>query len=278
MLSQTSKREKNFQARPWPRPVLVAFLTAALFLGGCSCRSRSQPAPSPTPQPSPEVELRPFTPDMPVVSLYPREDGNALILRIEGVSQYQVIEAKVRYQTGEGKLQGFLKTLKPEGKDFVEGEGIFGTCSRGVCRYDVGVEEGSVELIFKDLEGNESLWKSGFRLYGAGTEEELKSADGKLSLTLPGANVTVIHSLLGIPGGEVNVYQEYGYGIFPPFGQGEGEAEFKFFNLSDEFEDLKIAFWDGEEWQFPEVVREKEALTISGEFSGNFIVLSKSPS
>lgn len=252
-------------------------LATTLCLVGCSCRSRSQPVPSPTPQPLSQAELRPFTPEAPSVALYPREDGNALILRIERVAQYQVIEAKVRYRTAEDKSQGFLKTLRPEGDDFVEGEGIFGTCSKGVCRYDEGVNGGSVELIFKDREGRESLWKSDFKLYEAGTEEQLKSADGKLTLVLPESNVLVIHSLFGLPGGKINVYQECGYAVFPPFGKVEGKAIFKFFDLPDEFEKLKIASWDGEEWQSGEVVEDRDELTISGEFFGNFVVVSKPP-
>ena len=253
---------------------LIAAIT--LCLVGCSCRSRSQPAPSPTPPPS-QVELQPLTFEAPFVALYPREDGNALILRIDRVAQYQTIEAKVRYQTAEGKSQGFLKTLRPEGEDFIEGEGIFGTCSKGVCRYDEGVEGGSVELIFKDREGKESLWKSDFKLYEAGSEEELGSADGKLALVLPESNVLVIHSLFGLPGGKIDVYQGYGHAVFPPFGQVEGEATFKFFDLPDGFEKLKIASWDGEEWQDGEVVADQDELTISGKFFGNFVVVRKSP-
>lgn len=115
----------------------------------------------------PEVELF-FDAEGPYALLYPRKDGNALILNLKRTASYDNISYELAYTSNsdEATMQGNKKQddgeLPPVGgsidrgvmgtidtkskKGEYEQEILFGTCSKQVCKYDQGVENGTLTL------------------------------------------------------------------------------------------------------------------------------------
>lgn len=112
-----------------------------------------------------EVDLA-FDAEGPYALLFPRRDGNALILNIKRTSSYSEISYDLAYTSkeesavsgtkvlndGEGQMKGSidrgvsgqLDTKDKKGE--IELEILFGTCSKNVCKYDQGVENGTLTL------------------------------------------------------------------------------------------------------------------------------------
>lgn len=114
-----------------------------------------------------EVDLF-FDPEGPYALAFPRKDGNALILNIRRTSSYDLISYDLAYTstpdettvsgskiTDEGAGESLGRTIDrgvsgtidtKEKKGEYEQEILFGTCSKNVCKYDKGVENGTLTL------------------------------------------------------------------------------------------------------------------------------------
>lgn len=110
-----------------------------------------------------EVELS-FDIEGPYALLIPRRDGNALILNLKRTASYDSISYELAYsadadeiaikgkKTDEGESTGSIErgvigeidTKQKKGE--YEQEILFGTCSKNVCKYDKGVEYGTLTL------------------------------------------------------------------------------------------------------------------------------------
>lgn len=114
-----------------------------------------------------------FDPDGPYALLYPRNDGNALLLNIKRTASYDAITYDLTYNA-EGIDRGVTGEINTsEKKGEYEQEILFGTCSKNICKYDSGVENGTLVLHIK--KGNQ-----GYRMI---TEWRLQRPDvvsGKL--------------------------------------------------------------------------------------------------
>lgn len=96
-----------------------------------------------------EVDL-PFDPEGPYALLFPRRDGNALILNIKRTASYDGITYELAYQS-EGIDRGVMGTIDTkQKKGEYEQEILFGTCSKNVCKYDKDVENGTLTLHIKN--------------------------------------------------------------------------------------------------------------------------------
>lgn len=117
-----------------------------------------------------EVDLS-FDPEGPFALLFPRRDGNALILNLKRTGSYDSISYELAYTSnpdetvvagskisddGEGGkstgsidrgVVGNIDTKEKKGE--YEQEILFGTCSKNVCKYDKGVENGTLTLHIK---------------------------------------------------------------------------------------------------------------------------------
>lgn len=117
-----------------------------------------------------EVDLT-FDAEGPFAILSPRRDGNALILNIKRTSSYDSISYDLAYSStpeeikvtgskisddGEGEgaggsidrgVSGTIDAQDKKGE--YEQEILFGTCSKNVCKYDKGVENGTLTLHIK---------------------------------------------------------------------------------------------------------------------------------
>ncbi|MBI2596970.1 hypothetical protein HYW41_02325 [Candidatus Daviesbacteria bacterium] len=125
---------------------------------------------SQTVEPLEEVDL-PFDAEGPYAILSPRRDGNALILNLKRTASYDSVIYELAYtskvedtkvqgtkvlEEGEGQgnggsidrgVQGTIDTKDKKGE--YEQEILFGTCSKNVCKYDKGVENGTLTLHIK---------------------------------------------------------------------------------------------------------------------------------
>lgn len=102
-----------------------------------------------------QVDL-PFAPDNAYAILDPRLDGNALVLNITRVSEYDAISYTLDYQSNgiDRGVQGDIKKLgSNDHKSEYTQEILFGTCSQGYttagphCVFDPNVENGTLTLL-----------------------------------------------------------------------------------------------------------------------------------
>lgn len=129
-----------------------------------------------------------FDAEGPYAQLFPRRDGNALILNIKRTSSYDSISYDLAYTSNPdetivtGNKQSFPsadaeRKISEDGESGPAGESIdrgvsgtidtkdkkgeyeqeilFGTCSKNVCKYDKGVENGTLTLHIK--KGNKAF-------------------------------------------------------------------------------------------------------------------------
>src|SRR3989338_11198368 len=173
-----------------------------------------------------EVDLT-FDAEGPFSILSPRRDGNALVLNIKRTSSYDSISYDLAYtstpdeikvtgskisddgegSSGESIDRGVSGTIDAKDKKGeYQQEILFGTCSKNVCKYDKGVENGTLTLHIK----------KGSKAYRMITQWHLQkpdvalgslaSGDGHLIYKIEGdrqslSNIgfTIINDLTGVP-------------------------------------------------------------------------------
>ena len=173
-----------------------------------------------------EVDLV-FDAEGPFAILSPRRDGNALVLNLKRTASYDVISYELAYASkveetkvlgnkilDEGEsgnsgvidrgVQGTIDTKDKKGE--YEQEILFGTCSKNVCKYDKGVENGTLTLHIKKRD----------KAYKMITQWHLQKPDLALGLLISGdthfnykldidrqalSNIgfTIINDLTGVP-------------------------------------------------------------------------------
>lgn len=174
-----------------------------------------------------EIDLS-FDPEGPFALLFPRRDGNALILNLKRTSSYDSISYELAYtskvdeikvagnkisEDGKGQatsgsidrgVVGSIETKEKKGE--YEQEILFGTCSKNVCKYDLGVENGTLTLHIKK-------GRQAFRMITQWHLQKpdvalgnLTSGDGHLVYkvdgdrqTLSNIGFTIINDLTGVP-------------------------------------------------------------------------------
>jgi hypothetical protein len=142
--------------------------------------------------------------DRPFVTLTPREDGREIKLTLAAVKDAAKVEYEMEYQA-ENLIQGvfgtidFTKEPAPVSKDL-----LFGSCSKGKCRYDEGVSGGSLTLRF-DGGSTPYVLKTDFNLQQMFDRQgKFVSQDGKASLDvglkgLPDKTYLIIAGTMGLP-------------------------------------------------------------------------------
>ena len=115
-----------------------------------------------------EVDLA-FDPEGPYALLSPRRDGNALVLDLKRTSSYDSISYELAYTSSDNTVavtatksadesgsgggsidRGVVGNIDTKAKknEYIQ-EILFGTCSKNVCKYDKGVENGTLTLHIK---------------------------------------------------------------------------------------------------------------------------------
>ena len=193
-----------------------------VFIGGFFFFQNSQ---SQTAGPVEEIDLT-FDAEGPYALLYPRKDGNALVLKLLRTSSYDEISYELAYtskadetivtgtkiseEEGEAPdvidrgVVGNIDTQDKRGE--YEQEILFGSCSKNVCKYDQGVENGTLTLRIR----------KGNKAYRIITQWHLQKPDVALGVLTSGdehftykmkddrsvlANVgfSIVNDLIGVP-------------------------------------------------------------------------------
>lgn len=136
---------------------LIFILAIILLIVGALFLFRNVVSPA-TEVPLQEVDL-PFDAEGPFALLFPRRDGNALVLNLKRTASYDSISYELAYTSlpdesvsedvAEGSsidrgVVGNIDTKSKKGE--YEQEVLFGTCSKNVCKYDKGIENGTLTL------------------------------------------------------------------------------------------------------------------------------------
>lgn len=173
-----------------------------------------------------EVDL-PFDAEGPYALLFPRRDGNALVLNLKRTGSYTNISYELAYtsnpdetvvkgtkisEDGERSVlgsidRGVMGTVDTkEKRGEYEQEVLFGTCSKNVCKYDKGVENGTLTLHIR----------KGDKAYRMVTQWHLQKPDVALGVltsgdghliykvlgdrqTLSNIGFTIVNDLTGVP-------------------------------------------------------------------------------
>lgn len=73
------------------------------------------------------------------VSVKFRGDRNAIFVNFSNLSSAQSVSYQLIY-TSNGRQEGAIGRVNPEDGDQTSRELLFGTCSKGVCRYHAGIK------------------------------------------------------------------------------------------------------------------------------------------
>lgn len=175
--------------------VILVAAALALLIGGVFVFQKFNTSSS---APLIEVDL-PFDAEGPYALTFPRRDGNAMVLNLKRTSSYDGISFELAYTstpdqtvTNGGKITdeeggtstgsidrgvvGNIDTKEKKGE--YEQEILFGTCSKNVCKYDKGVENGTLVLHIK----------KGDKAYRMSTQWHLQQPDIALGLLTSGDN------------------------------------------------------------------------------------------
>jgi len=142
--------------------------------------------------------------DRPYVTLTPRADGREVTLSIDNVIDATEVEYELEYQA-ESLIQGVFGTIDfSEDPLPVSKELLFGSCSKGKCRYDTGVTGGSLTLSFDGGDKPYAL-KSDFNLQnmfdrqGIFTSKDIKATLDVGKTALADATFVLVASTMGLP-------------------------------------------------------------------------------
>lgn len=140
----------------------------------------------------------------PFVTLTPREDGKEVTLGIDRVKNATKVEYELEYQAA-ALIQGAFGTI-----DFTQEPApvakkiLFGSCSKGTCKYDEGVTGGSLTLRF-DGGSQAFALKSDFNLQqmfdrqGVFTSNDSKATLDVGKSGLPNDTFVIISGTMGLP-------------------------------------------------------------------------------
>lgn len=181
---------------------IIFILIFSLFLTGCG--KKTAPV-TQTPDTRKVEQINQLAvKDRPFVVLSPRSDGKEMTITVDKVTNASKIEYEVEYNTKD-IISGFFGTIDLS-KDTLPAvkKGLFGTCSKSVCRYDEGVTGGSLTL---RLEGTDNSYvlKTDFNLQEMFDREGIfTSKDAKATLDvgktgLPNGTYIIVSGTMGFP-------------------------------------------------------------------------------
>ena len=236
----------------------ILLLTILLFFPGCSLfRKKAGPTEETKKRtPAPRRVALKFSEKNSYVYLVPRADGRAFNLYATRFGEAKYLEYELTYKAG-AQLQGAIGRFDLKGEKVGPEEILLGTCSKGVCKYDEDVSEGTLTLkfLYKDIR-EEKVWEGDFHLQNIGVDGgEISSKDGKFTLDIPSGSLNQLGFITTMP--LLSLPESLGkkvvgtvYGVFPSPGTKikKGTVSFLFFSLPENFEQLSIFGWNGEKW------------------------------
>jgi hypothetical protein len=204
--------------------------------------------------------------------LTPRADGKEFTMDISRIKNAQTIEYELVYLS-QGLSRGVIGSIDLRGETSISRKLLLGTCSRNVCKYDEGVNEGTLTLRFRGPEGARKFTTE-FHLQRG--DNELTSIDGKFKLTgkLSGGAFYITMSTIGLPKEIEGKIIAGPYGVFT-----SGSTTIKngvvSLKLSEEIEGAKTYSWSGKAWEEQKSEIKNKTLTTSISSLTTFIIASK---
>ena len=253
---------------------IIFILFFGLVLTGCA--KKTSPA---TQTPARKVEQinQLAVQDRPFVVLSPRSDGKEMTITVDRVANAAKIEYEVEYNTKD-IISGFFGTidLSKETLPAVK-KGLFGTCSKSVCRYDEGVSGGSLTL---RLEGTDNSYvlKTDFNLQQMFDREGVFiSKDAKATLDvgktgLPNGTYLIISGTMGLPASVDGEVVAGPYSFVAATNPGLKNATIAI-QSKDDLTGAKLLFWNGK--AYSELKATVNGTKISGPVTapGTFVVV-----
>lgn len=180
---------------------LLALFIFSLILTGCG--KKAVPTTQTPARQTEQINQLAIT-ERPFVNLFPRTDGKELSIVVDQVKNATKLEYEVEYTTKD-IISGFFGTIDLAKETLpVTKKGLFGTCSKNVCRYDEGVSGGSLVL---RLEGGDKAYalKTEFNLQqmfdrqGIFTSKDAKAILDVGKTGLANNAYVVISGTMGLP-------------------------------------------------------------------------------
>ncbi|MFC1627233.1 hypothetical protein ACFL18_01595 [Patescibacteria group bacterium] len=232
---------------------LVIALALVAVVGGVfffKNKKKSETADTKTPARKVEQINKLAIKDRPYVVLTPRADGKEVTLTIDNVMGATNAEYEMEYTAG-AMIQGVFGTIDfSEEPAPVSKELLFGSCSKGKCKYDDNVSGGSLTLRVEG-QGDPYVLKSDFNLQlmsdreGVFTSKDIK-AKLDVGTSLPSSTYVVVAGTMGLPAeleGEV---------LAGPYSFTTASTKAIKGNLTiqskDDLTDAKLMFYTGTAW------------------------------
>lgn len=135
--------------------------------------------------------------ERPFVALIPRADGKEFTMEISRIKNTKTIEYEVVYLS-QGLSRGVIGSIETNGENEVSRKMLLGSCSKDVCKYDEGVEEGTLTLRFRGTDGVQKF-TTDFHLQQG--KQDLTSMDNKFKLSGKFSSTTyyLTMSTIGLP-------------------------------------------------------------------------------
>ncbi|MDP2860873.1 MAG: hypothetical protein Q8N98_04135 [bacterium] len=216
--------------------VIILIILTAIFLVG---RTQKKPETSAIPEkktdiktelqnPAADTVVNKILEKRPYVILRPRNDGRAVNLELENITDMKGADYELIYLTN-GLERGVIghfdieKELVKSGKIFREL--LLGSCSRNVCKYDENVEGGNLTLRYTNSDGETEEFRTDFSLQKTGNPKTEIGVEGRaVSLKLTSGSGGFIVSLAsnGLPknltdkkivGGPFSFFSSAGSGV-----------------------------------------------------------------
>ena len=167
----------------------LVIILSSFFLSACGKKKTETSNTTPTKGVQKELVLSES--EKPIISLIPREDGHELKLKIDNIpSNISQIDYELIYSATENGLtmeKGVGDTVKITSKN-IEKDLLLGTssCTNGCkYKYDTGISEGTLSLIFYTNDNQSASYETPFILK---TSADIKKDNG---LTLKGQDFSV---------------------------------------------------------------------------------------
>ena len=184
--------------------------------------------------------------ERPYVTMTPREDGREFTLDISRIKNADTIEYELVYDSN-GLSRGVVGTITLKGENKVTRQLLLGTCSRGKCKYDEDVSEGSLTLRFRSDEGVRKF-DADFHLQRG--DEVLTTIDDSFSLEGSfGSAYYLTMQTIGLPGDLMNdTYLAGPYGVFTAGSQSVNNGQVSV-ALEDHSQPTWVYAWVQKDWQ-----------------------------
>lgn len=213
--------------------------------------------------------------ERPYVSLTSDSAGHSLKLDATRLSQIKTVEYELVYLAGDVS-RGVIGSIDLNIADSLSRDLLLGSCSKNVCKYDEGVNSGTLTLTLRGQSGNQK-YDSPFLLeQGSKDKKDLTLDDGnfKYSGTLPLKNFFVFASTVGLPKVPDGKVVGGPYGIFS-----SGDKKIKgtiTIKLAEPTSSVKVLDWDGSSWKEISSGLETDGQSVSVDINtlGTFVVVA----